>query len=990
MLVKLLAVAPGHRMHREQVIDTCWPDAHRQAAMSSLRVAVHTARHAFQPELRPREQSAYLLLEGEFLTLAPALVTVDADEAETLANAALAEPVTAAGQAARLRAALEALREELLPEDPYVEWLSARRAELSLLRDRVVHTLAETHLAGGRPDEAVALLEWFLSRSPADEPAHEWLVRALLALHRPDRALRQYDTARRALEAELGARPGAVLEQLRRTASAASWSAAEAPPQSPVPAAIRHAVRTPLFGRDQALRVLTADEPGTPPLTLAAGEAGIGKTRLAAEAAWTAHRRGALVLWGASHEAEGQTPYALWAEALDSWLAGRSAAEQQAVATDHPALASLVPALGPAPVSDVGPEEERARLFHAVGGLLEGMATTSGQGVLVVLDDLHAADLGSLQLLYHLVRRTGMRSWRFVATCREDELHSDPDRRRVLGAALRQGLARRVDLMRLSERDCSRLVVGLCGETPSSPERVSDIVRLSAGNPLFASELARLINSGLPSPGSAGPGTAGLPESVRAAVDARLDRLDRPARALVDVIAAAGGDVSLAEAVEAARSGLYPPLEGAEFAAAADRVLAAGLVEERELASAGRNVPGYGFRHPLVRLACYERLTAARRRVLHGAHGDAVLRQRPDAVDALAFHFVQADDPRAVTWLRRAAERAAALYANDSADGYYTELVARLDASGDLDAAAGARHEHGLILRRLARYPEAERALRSALDCWTDAGAADSAARSLAALAEVLCSAGHPKEARALLDEAAIPGGEVSAGALALRQLASSYTDFALGRYQQSLAAATDAEAVARSASGGADGHRVPLLLGRATGNRALALAMLDRHEEAQRAARESLGHAEQAGDVGLLTTVLSMLGNLALQDGRYGEARTVLNRSLALAERGGNPTLIAFERGNLARLDLLTGDVEAAHAGAVAAVDLVRPFGVSWCLAYCLAHLAEVSVRRSDWTTAETALRECAELARESGDAQVLDAVDRITGELAHARGDG
>ncbi|MEU5948810.1 AAA family ATPase [Micromonospora sp. NPDC047465] len=986
ILVKLLAVAPGRCMHREQVMEVCRPGASRQAAMSSLRVALHTARHALQPELRPREDSAYLLLEGELLVLSPALVTVDADEAEALAHAALAEPEARGRRVARLAAALEALREELLPEDPYAEWVSSRRAELSVLRNRVLHALADTHLAEGRPAEAATLLEWFLSSNPADERAHEGLMRALLALRRPEQVLRQYQLARAALDAELGVRPGALIEELRRAAAAASSRpAADAPAQPPpLHPAVRLAVGTPLFGRDQALRVLTSQDDGVPPLTLVAGEAGIGKTRLAAEAAGIAHQRGALVLWGASHEAEGQTPYGLWAEALDSWLADRSPQEQAAVAAEYPVLASLVPALGPAPVTDVGPEEKRARLFLAVGGLLDRLAEASPHGVLVVLDDLHAADLASMQLLYHLVRRPGSRARRFIATYREEDLTVDSARRRVVDAAVRQGLARRLDLMRLSERDCGRLVAGLCGEANPSPDWVSGVFRLSAGNPLFAGELARFISSELPSPSATALGSIGLPESIRGAVEARLDRLDSAARNVVDVLAVAGGDVSLIEAADVARSGLHPPLNSPQFAVAVDRILAAGLVEERDVALAGRNVPGYAFRHPLVRLACYERLTAARRRVMHGAYGDAVLRHRPDAVDALAFHFVQADDPRAVPWLRRAAERAAALYANDSADRYYTELIARLT---DDTQAADARHDHGLILRRLARYPEAEQALRSALETRLRAGSVDAAVRSLAALAEVLCSAGRPKEARALLDDSTTSPDDVSAGALALRKLASSYAYFQLGRYEHSLAAAVDAEAAARAAVGGADRDQVPLLMGRATGNRALALAMLDRPAAAQQAALESLEHAERAGDVKLLTTVLSMLSNLALEAGNHGAARDFRIRSLGMAERGGDPTMIAFERGNMARLDLVTGNIEAAHAGAVAAVELVRPFSPSWCLAPCLVHLAEVSVRRADWAVADAALRECAELAGRSGDAQVLDAIDRISAELAQAR---
>lgn len=86
---------------------------------------------------------------------------------------------------------------------------------------------------------------------------------------------------------------------------------------------------------------------------------------------------------------------------------------------------------------------------------------------------------------------------------------------------------------------------------------------------------------------------------------------------------------------------------------------------------------GLAFRHPLVRLTCYEGLSAARRRLLHSAYAEAVLRRRPDAVDTLAAHLTRADDPRATGYLRQAAERAAALYANDTADRYYAELTGR-------------------------------------------------------------------------------------------------------------------------------------------------------------------------------------------------------------------------------------------------------------------------------------------------------------------------
>ncbi|WTE38488.1 AAA family ATPase [Streptomyces sp. NBC_01618] len=108
-----------------------------------------------------------------------------------------------------------------------------------------------------------------------------------------------------------------------------------------------------------------------------AGEAGVGKTWLVAAAARAAHQRGAMVLWAAGHEAEGRRPYGLWADVFDAWLAAQSSAEQAAAAVRHDALAALVPAFGPAPVRDVSPEEERARLFQSVSSLLKDLAAVS-------------------------------------------------------------------------------------------------------------------------------------------------------------------------------------------------------------------------------------------------------------------------------------------------------------------------------------------------------------------------------------------------------------------------------------------------------------------------------------------------------------------------------------------------------------------------------------------------------------------------------------
>ncbi|WP_392841734.1 BTAD domain-containing putative transcriptional regulator [Streptomyces sp. LN500] len=202
-LVKLLAVSPGHSLHREQAMEICWPDSDAQAALGSLRVALHAARRAIEPELAARASSSYLTGEGTLLRLDPRTVVIDADQAETLAEEALAE-----GSAEALAAALAAFTGELLPEDRYAPWAEARREQLSALCDRVRIALAEAHLADGETELATEVALRAVAAAPAEERAHRVLIDAFLRQGLRRQAVRQYHLCREALDAELGVRPG--------------------------------------------------------------------------------------------------------------------------------------------------------------------------------------------------------------------------------------------------------------------------------------------------------------------------------------------------------------------------------------------------------------------------------------------------------------------------------------------------------------------------------------------------------------------------------------------------------------------------------------------------------------------------------------------------------------------------------------------------------------------------------------------------------------
>src|SRR4051812_39471229 len=146
-LVKLLALAPGHRMHREQIMDLLWPDSGRRAASNSLRKILHAARKV----LDPAAGSRYLASEGESLVLClRGELSVDVDAFEETATTARRTQDPAV-----YRAALELYTGELLPEDRYEEWAEDRRNGLRHLYLALLLELAS--LYAGREEHTPAI-----------------------------------------------------------------------------------------------------------------------------------------------------------------------------------------------------------------------------------------------------------------------------------------------------------------------------------------------------------------------------------------------------------------------------------------------------------------------------------------------------------------------------------------------------------------------------------------------------------------------------------------------------------------------------------------------------------------------------------------------------------------------------------------------------------------------------------------------------------------
>ncbi len=265
-LVKLLAVAAGRSLHREQIADALWPDLDADAADRQLHKAIHAARRALEPDLGAGADSAWILTQDRTVALSP-LVAIDADEAESAAEAALVSRDVSACEAA-----LEPFLGPLLPGDLYDVWSEARRARLASLHGRLLAAVAEGSLSAGRPERAADAANRLLEIDAADERAHRVLMQVASASGDRSAVVRQFRACEAALDSELGVEPSdltrALFEDLVERPSGAEGAASAAPlnPAAPVtsdPDRVDRSAATPASGREQnAVEIDAAPESG--------------------------------------------------------------------------------------------------------------------------------------------------------------------------------------------------------------------------------------------------------------------------------------------------------------------------------------------------------------------------------------------------------------------------------------------------------------------------------------------------------------------------------------------------------------------------------------------------------------------------------------------------------------------------------------------------------------------------------------------------------
>lgn len=347
------------------------------------------------------------------------------------------------------------------------------------------------------------------------------------------------------------------------------------------------------------------------------GEPGIGKTRLLAELAARADVRGCLVLEGRAAEFEQDTPFAVFVDALDDYLAGLGPGTLSSLSPAAVAhLATVFPTVtAPADEPVAVLQAERYRIHRAVRSLLDALALSAP--LVLILDDLHWADEASAELLAHLLAHPPTRRVLIATAYRPAQLG---DRVRT---ALTRGEPRSIDITPLSRADAQLLV----GDAVGSDE-MDAVYAESGGNPFYLLELAR----GGRVPRHARPADGDVPPAVQAAINQEIAALSPEARLLAQGGAVVGDPFLLDTATVA--SGL----DADAALLLVDRLLAAGLVAPTEIPRRFR------FRHPLVRRAVYESAGPGWRLGAHRRLAEA-LRDQGASPAELAHHVAAAARP---------------------------------------------------------------------------------------------------------------------------------------------------------------------------------------------------------------------------------------------------------------------------------------------------------------------------------------------------------
>ncbi|MDZ7704610.1 MAG: protein kinase [Trueperaceae bacterium] len=459
---------------------------------------------------------------------------------------------------------------------------------------------------------------------------------------------------------------------------------------------------TPLIGRDQpwqrALRAL-GNLPHSGQLLRVGAASGLGLSRFLRELRREARAHDYQVLQVSYHDGVG-VPYQAWRNGLGAFAERYPEALAAARQGLEPALSLLLPDLSfDAPPAEVPADIAQLRLYDAVDKLLTRL--TRDQPIVVIVDNAHFADEGSLGLMAYLARGLEHNPLFLAYGYHESQLQR-PARKTLDGLE-----GERVALEPLSDDATRELLSALLGgELEPRLERY--LLERVAGNPFFAEEvlLAMLRDGSLTRQAGfwewEGEATIAvtstyIPQRIEDVFMQRLERLSESAQKSLRVASAIGRNFyfeTLQQLLDVDEDALLDDI---------DELLRANLIEER-------SADLYRFSHLLLRETLHDSLNARRRRRYHQNIAD-MLRSRADVPPSeLAEHYAETANPQlAAPFALRAARNAERIYTNDVAERFYRLYLAVTPE--DDPERPDVQLELSAVLERVGSWDEAENLL---------------------------------------------------------------------------------------------------------------------------------------------------------------------------------------------------------------------------------------------------------------------------------------
>lgn len=919
-LIKRLALAERHRLHREQVLDLLWPELDSPAASNNLHYTLYVARRILDPD---RAQSSSLLrLQTDLLTLAPPdLIWVDVDAFEAAALTAHRN-----GDATAYRSALAAYGGELLPEDRYEDWAEERREPLRRLYHDLLLTYARLLEQDGELPSATETLTQAIADEPLLEEAHLALVRLYARAGRRQQAIRQYEQLRQIMKESLGTEPDPAAQELYREILAGRVPiVASSPTLVEKPPAPRHnlpSVLTSVVGRTNEQAVIQQLLRTTRLVTLI-GAGGVGKTCLAQTVA---------------RELVDRYPDGIWlvelAPLTDGSLLERTLASVLGIQVQPgaPLLAPLSVALGDRRVLLVLDNCEH--VINACAGLVESilgacpqlhiLATSreplgaAGETIFTVpplelpREEQTLPELAQQEAVQLFVERTRERQPAFLLS------------EQNAAAVIR--ICRGLDGLPLA------LELAAARTSVLAPEQIAD--RLSNTLDLLTG------GSRLASPRQ---------RTVRGAIDWSYQLLDDEEQHFFRRLAVFAGGWTL----EAAEVLGTTSSVGGDILDLLSHLVDKSLVVVEPSGASLR----YRFLEP-IRQYARERLESKEAdeiRHRHAALFQALSEDAGPRLDGpeqdvwLGRLAVEHDNIRAaLQWMLEHGQEEGALrlssaiwrfWATRSYPGEGRQWLDRALMTGTAATAARVRAltAAGTLARIQSDYPAARRLLGESLTLARQLGQRDAAMRSLAALGTIAAQQGDYAAARASLEESLALGrslGDTEGIASALNILGIIAKQ--QGEYERASQLYVESLVLSRQLG---NKRQIAKLLS----NLGVVAQLQTELQKARGLLEESLTLFRELDDKDGLGMVLHNLGVIAKEQHEYAQASILYTESLSLSREMGDKHNTVKSLITLGTLRLLDDDPQGARVWYAEALELCRDLGDKEVTAYCLEGLAAV-----------------------------------------------